>query len=173
MQSTRKILVLSTFMVFTSFQAFATDGVYLYVEGADQGHIKGDVTYSGQVDTIDVDGWSMEFNAVRNINGFPVRRQDHTPFAVTKAVDVSSVPLLQAFINKENLDVVELRIYQDSADGSRQHYFTIKLEDATISDMRQTESNTLFSAGIEEINLFYETITWTYEPTGASTSDDW
>ncbi|MNE98388.1 Major exported protein [compost metagenome] len=63
-------------------------------------------------------------------------------------------------------------------EGKQEHFFTTKLEDATIVDINtvlphvQNMKNENYTQLIE-VSLSYRKITWTHETSGTEGSDDW
>ena len=78
----------------------------------------------------------------------------------------------------ERLTEIEIQWFRTSAAGTQEHYFTTKLEDAIIVDIKdymhncQDPSNSHFTH-LEDVEFTYRKITWTHEVSGTSGSDDW
>ena len=111
-------------------------------------------------------------------SGQPTGQRVHKPVIITKAHDKSS-PLLQAALTSgERLTEIVIHFYRTSAQGTQEHYYTTKLEDAIIVAINNTMPNCqdLNNAHFtlqEEVQFSYRKITWTHEVSGTSGSDDW
>ena len=65
-----------------------------------------------------------------------------------------------------------------SATGEQEHYFTVKLKQATITDIKTYMPNCLDPANksfthMEDVSLSYKEIEWTHQVAGTSGSDSW
>lgn len=92
---------------------------------------------------------------------------------------ISHPPLLYtALATGEKLTTCELKWYRTSVNGTQEHYFTIKLEDAIITNITarmpncQDPSQAHFTH-LEDVSFSYRKITWTHEVASTSGDDDW
>ncbi len=95
-----------------------------------------------------------------------------------KHKDQASPLLFQACCSGEHISNFELDFYRISDKGQEEHYFTIKLENAIIVEMREFTPTTFLEENkpyhdMEEVFFSYEKIVWTYEPDGIESEDDW
>jgi type VI secretion system secreted protein Hcp len=102
----------------------------------------------------------------------------HRYFAVTKAVDKSSVKLYQALLTGEKLSDVTIQFYRISGEGAEEHYYTILLTDASIVSVESSlpknlEDAEVFIAPMEEVAFVYKNIAWTWELDGIEYNSDW
>ena len=73
---------------------------------------------------------------------------------------------------------IVIQWFRTSAQGTQEHYYTTKLEDAIIVAINnkmhncQDPGNSHFTH-LEEVQFSYRKITWTHEVSGTSGSDDW
>lgn len=100
------------------------------------------------------------------------RRQNltHVDFVFIKADDKSSPLLLSSISNNELLEC-EFKYYRIDQGGGLQHYKTIKLTNASITNMKNTHPDAISDSEAsprELITLKYESITSTHH--AASTS---
>lgn len=152
---------------------------YMRLTGQVQGEIKGSVTQAGREDSIMVIGYNHEIVSPRDASsGLPTGKRQHQPLSITKEIDKSSPLLMNALINNEKITEMTLRFWQPSKTGQEVQYFTIQLQDAAIVDINQEMLNNKYPENMqhkerEHISFVYQTITWTYEDGGISTSDHW
>lgn len=152
---------------------------YLRLTGQVQGDIKGSVTQAGREDSIMVIGFNHEVVSPRDAaSGLPTGKRQHQPLTITKEIDKSSPLLMNALTTNENLPEVTLRFWQPSRSGKEFQYYTIQLENAAISDIRQEMLNNKYPENMqhkerEHVSFVYQKITWIYEDGGITSSDDW
>lgn len=152
---------------------------YLSLTAAVQGRIEGSVHQRGREGKIFVIGAFHQIVAPRHPgSGAPTGKRVHKPFIVIKIVDRSTPALYQAMTTNENLPFWELQFYRPNADGTEKNYFTVTLEDATISTMRFRLPNTRDRRltrldPYEEVHFTYRRITWLNLDANTTASDDW
>lgn len=152
---------------------------YMTVEGKSQGAIDGGCDIKGHEKTIEVVAMNHPIEVPTDPqSGLPTGSRLHRPVKVMKYTDVSSPKLWQAICTGEHLTAVEIQDYRITEEGKEEHYYTTKLEDAIICDMREFFPNTKIEKygqykDMEEVEMTYSKITWTYEPDGVSAEDDW
>ena len=100
-------------------------------------------------------------------SGLPTGKRQHKPITITKRIDKSTPLLHSAQTNNENLTNVELKFYRLSASGQQQHYYTITLLNASVSD------NSISGVNTENISFTYHKIIWTFEDGNITSEDDW
>ena len=161
---------------------------YMSITGTKQGLITagaftadsvGNTYQEGHEDQVMVQGFSHEVIIPRDPqSGQPTGQRVHKPVKITKVFDKSSPLLLAALTSGERLTEIEIQWFRTSAAGTQEHYFTTKLEDAIIVDIKdymhncQDPSNSYFTH-LEDVEFTYRKITWTHEVSGTSGSDDW
>lgn len=102
----------------------------------------------------------------------------HKPVCITKVFDKASPLLWAALTSGERITEVVIKWYRTSASGTQEHYFTTRLEEATIVEINgymhncQDPENAHFTH-LEDVHFTYRKITWTHEVSGTSGSDDW
>ncbi|NNA18439.1 Hcp family type VI secretion system effector [Pseudomonas lundensis] len=111
-------------------------------------------------------------------SGQPTGQRVHKPVCVTKVFDKASPLLWAALTSGERMSEVVIQWYRTSANGTQEHYYTTKLEDAIIVEINgymhncQDPENAHFTH-LEDVHFTYRKITWTHEVCGTSGSDDW
>ncbi|MDH5232480.1 MAG: Hcp family type VI secretion system effector [Gammaproteobacteria bacterium] len=161
---------------------------YMMIEGEKQGLITGGACTADSIgndyveehaDEFLVLGFDHQVTLPRDPrSGKPTGTRVHQPFVVTKAFDKSSPLLYNALTSGENLPTCEMRWYRTSTMGTLENYFTMKLEDAIIVDIRaympnvQDPGNASYTH-LETVSLAYRKIEWTHEICGTTGEDDW
>ena len=161
---------------------------YLSIEGATQGPITqgaftgesvGNVYQEGHEDEILVEAFDHTVTVPTDPqSGQPTGQRVHKPLTITKVFDKSSPLLYYALTSGERLTKCELKWYRTSMDGRPEHYFTIALEDAIITNIHAympncQDPNLSHFTHLEDVSLTYRMITWTHEVGGTEGSDDW
>jgi len=111
-------------------------------------------------------------------SGQPTGQRVHRPIKVVKAIDKCSPMLMRALTSGEKLPKVELKLYRPSAKSGEEHYFTLTLEDAIITNITQTMVHAQLEGSShlvpeEEVEFTYRKIIKTHEIASTSESDDW
>ena len=153
---------------------------FLKVTGQKQGLITGSVTEKGKEGTIAVLAIEHSIISPRDAaSGLPTGKRMHSPLVIVTHIDKSTPLLYNALVNNENLPTVELDFYKPKANGKDTLYFTIKLTNANISSVKQTNLNSdddpqlgLFGE-YEEVAFTYQKIQWTWIDGGITAQDDW
>ncbi|MEZ5893025.1 MAG: type VI secretion system tube protein Hcp [Parvularculaceae bacterium] len=150
--------------------AQASQQMYLYVEGAAQGDMTGDVTVQGRESSIEVIAWSHEIVSPRDAaTGRATSRIQTKPLVITKPIDRSSPLLMQALVNNENLREVRLIfVDRDKQTGAPRDYYRIELSNAAIIGIAQ--EGTVGERDIEKISFSYAQMTQTHVETGRETA---
>ena len=161
---------------------------YLTIEGSTQGAITsgaftedsvGNIYQEGHEDEILVQAFSHELMVPTDVqSGQPTGQRMHKAMKITKVFDKSSPLLYVALATGERLTTCELKWYRTSTTGTQEHYFTIALEDAIITEVNAKMPNCQDPAmshftHLEEVAFTYRKIIWTHEVAGTSGEDDW
>lgn len=152
---------------------------YLNLEGKNQGKMEGDCAQKGHENWILVYGSDHSVEIPKDPHtGLPTGQRIHQPLIVTKHKDKSTPKLFQACTSGEQMKTWEMHFMRISEKGQEEHYFTIKLENAIIVQMRENTPLTFLEENkpyhdMEEVSFTYEKIVWTYEPDGVEAEDDW
>ncbi|PMY41848.1 Hcp family type VI secretion system effector, partial [Pseudomonas sp. FW305-53] len=93
----------------------------------------GNTYQEGHEDQVMVQAFSHDVIIPRDPqSGQPTGQRVHKPVVITKVYDKSS-PLLQAALTSgERMSEIVIQWYRTSAQGTQEHYYTTKLEDAII-----------------------------------------
>jgi type VI secretion system secreted protein Hcp len=162
--------------------------VYMSIEGSTQGKITegattpesvGNIYQNGHEDETMVKAFTHNIMVPRNTTtGQPTGQRTHNPLIVTKMIDKSSPLLYNALTTGETLTKVELKWYRTSYAGKPEHYYTMVLEDAVITDMEATmaaqeEAGTAQVVPVEKVSFSYRKVSWRHETASTSGEDDW
>jgi len=110
--------------------------------------------------------------------GLPTGKRIHHPLKITKSYDKSSPKIYQALCSGERMSDVTFKFFRISPQGMEEHYFTIKLKDAIIVDVRNWVPVCLdpaheFYRHMEDVSFTYRNISWTWVVDGIEAEDDW
>ncbi|NIF29000.1 Hcp family type VI secretion system effector [Pantoea sp. Tr-811] len=161
---------------------------YIKIQGQTQGNITAGAFTSDSVGNVFVEGHEDEI-LVQEIkhqiktptdpqSGQPAGQRVHKPFIFTSALNKATPLMYQALASGEMLPTVEVNWYRTSVEGKQEHFFTTKLEDATIVDINtvlphaQNQDNANYTQMIE-VAMSYRKISWTHVVAGTEGSDDW
>src|SRR5262249_48136269 len=112
---------------------------YLKLEGEKQGKIEGSCNLKGREGSIQVQAFFHEVRIPTDQQtGNATGNRVHEPMTITKVFDKSSPKLYQALTSGEQLKNVEIEWYRISPSGQEEHYFTTKLEGATVVSVHST-----------------------------------
>lgn len=157
---------------------------YLTLAGQKTGEIQGSVTQKGREGKIMVIAATHDIVTPRDpASGLPTGKRMHKPFVITKEVDRASVALHQLQRDNENLRQWELdfwtpQIRAATGVGAEVQYFTITLTNASVAEVTMQMPNNkhpdlMKLNTFEDVAFSYESITWTWNDGGITTSDDW
>lgn len=149
------------------------------LEGEKQGKIEGSCDMVGREGT--VLAFAMKHNVTiprSPADGLATGKRRHGPLCLLKEFDKSSPRLYQALCTGEHMKDVTIKWYRITKQGTEEHYFTHKLEDAIVVAIQPympitllPENNTALH--MEEIAFTYKRITWTWEANGIEAEDSW
>ncbi len=119
---------------------------YISITGQTQGNITAGAFTADSVGNIYVQGHEDEMlvqEFLHNVtvptdpqSGQPAGQRAHKPFIFTVALN-KAVPLMyNALASGEMLPTTELHWWRTSVEGKQEHYFTTRLTDSTIVDMK-------------------------------------
>jgi len=161
---------------------------YLTIEGSTQGNITEGAFTEDSVGNIYQEGHENEilveaFNHTVRVptdpqSGQPTGQRVHQPLTISKVFDKCSPLLYKALTSGERLSNCKIRWFRTSKTGSQEHYFTIKLEDAIITNITARmpncqDPNQAHFTHLEDVSFSYRKITWTHEIGATSGEDDW
>lgn len=152
---------------------------YVKVTGKSQGEIKGDCPQGGdKKDKILVFSVEHCVEIPKDTHtGLPTGQRIHHPLTITKAMDCASPKLYRSCCTGEQCEVI-LDFYRIKSDGTEEKYYTIKLEDAIVVNMKHNTPLTFLPENkpyrdMETVQFTYSKITWTYNDGNIEYVDDW
>jgi len=152
---------------------------HLTLTGDKQGKIDGSCEMQGRENTILVYAMTHDVSIPRSsTDGLSTGKRVHGSLCIVKEFDKSSPKLYQALCTGEHMKDVTIKWYRITKQGTEEHYFTHKLEDAIVVSIHPYMPTTLLSANepfrhMEEIGFTYKKIKWTWEPNGIEAEDSW
>ncbi|MGF1607527.1 MAG: Hcp family type VI secretion system effector [Rhodothalassiaceae bacterium] len=162
--------------------------MYMTVEGATQGAMHTGASSADSIGTLSQSSHEDEITVIAldghvfvptdPQSGQPSGQRVHEALKITKMFDKSSPMLYQALATGEQISKVEIMAYRTSSSGEQEHYFTITLQNATITDIKTWMPNTKDAnfkefTHHEDVSFSYKKIDWTHEVAGTAGSDDW
>ncbi|WP_249584479.1 Hcp family type VI secretion system effector [Pseudomonas viridiflava] len=151
----------------------------LITEGAFTAKSVGNIYQEGHENQALVQAFSHEiFIPCDPQTGQPSGLRIHKPLCITKTFDRASPLLQQALTSGESLSEVKIEWYRTSAAGQQELYYTTRLTDATIVQIKDYMHNCQDPAmshftHLQDVHFAYRKIEWTHEMCGTSGSDDW
>ncbi|CAJ0557398.1 unnamed protein product, partial [Mesorhabditis spiculigera] len=161
---------------------------FISIHGKTQGHITKGAFTADSVGNVYVEGHEDEILAQEidhqittptdPQSGQPAGQRVHKPLIFTSSLSKASPMLYQALATGEALPTVEVKWFRTSVDGKQEHFFTTKLEDATVVEIHtvlphaQDKDNANYTQLIKT-SLSYRKISWSHVVAGTEASDDW
>jgi len=160
---------------------------WMSIEGEVQGIISsgagdkksiGNLTKSGHEDEILVWKWNSGVTQPTDVaSGVPSGTRVHDAVKITKMFDKSSPLLYQALCTGEKLTNIEVKFYRVEG-ASETHYFSIKLEDAIVTEVKAwmpnfQDKSQAHLQQMEDVSFRYTKIIWDNISTYTSSEDDW
>ena len=147
---------------------------YLNIKGKQTGSIPEASEAKGGIRVYKIDHnllWPIDVET-----GEPTGRRHHLPLRICKKIDGSSPLLYRALTSAELLEC-DLKLYHWEK-GVETHYYTIKLNNSKITEIRIFEAIAVDPDHeeldpMEEVSFSYDNIVWRHEPTGREHEDAW
>lgn len=106
--------------------------MYLHVQSARAGKIKGESVSPDHVDDIVVKGWRWGIQAHTAVGSTQASsRRSYNEFVVVKRVDCASTGLMTALVSNDNIKEALLTMRRTG--GDHESFFTVKLKGARVS----------------------------------------
>lgn len=152
---------------------------YVTIQGAKQGKLKGDTQAKSKLGKLVGLKYEYEITSPRDLaTGQASGKRMHKPFVITKEWGASTPQLLQACATNEVLSMVLLEFFQTTATGEEKIHHTIKLTNATISNIKKYVADPVMAAEydapeLEEVSFTYQKIVFEDKVGKTMASDDW
>jgi type VI secretion system secreted protein Hcp len=140
--------------------------MFLKIDGARQGAIKGEAQDAGHKGEIDVLGWTwgMEGNL---IHGQATGKTSVRELKFIKQVDMATTGLMSALRNNEVIKKAILTVRKAGATEKPIEYYSIIMEKGRITSLIQQSGNEAGAATInEEVSIAFSKFTVEYKPQG-------
>lgn len=142
--------------------------MFLKIDGAKQGPIKGETADPRHVGEIDVVSWSWGMDSPADAFGNAIARTSFEQLRVVKRVDSASTALMSALRNNELIKKAVLSVRKA---GDALEYFRITIEKARLTHHRICGGEDEDSAAVrEELAMSFQKVTVEYVPQGKSGS---
>jgi type VI secretion system secreted protein Hcp len=144
---------------------------HVTIEGAKQGKFKGD--------KITGLGFSYEVQSPRDqATGQASGKRQHKPIVLTKEWGASTPQIFQALVTNEVLKSVLFEFFHTTTEGVEEVYHTVKLTNATISELRQRsgavpQDDQKDLRNVEDVSFTFAKIEIENKPGKTAASDDW
>lgn len=153
--------------------------IYLWLKDDGGAEIKGSVNVQKREGSIEVVAQDHSlYIPTDNNTGKLTGTRIHTPFRFTKEIDSSSTYLYKAVSSGQTLQSAEFKWYRIDDAGQEIEYFNVKLENvkvvgvaAKLHDIKDAAKEK--NGHLEEVELRYEKITWTFKDGNLIHSDSW
>jgi type VI secretion system secreted protein Hcp len=152
---------------------------YLYAEGSSSGIIKGDCNQAGREGAILVYAFEHKIEIPKDTHtGLPTGQRVHHPFTIVKRVDNATPLIMQACTSGEQLKKWELHLYRINEKGQEEHYYTIKLTEAIIVEVKLETPPTFLPENkpyhnMERVSFTYAGIDHEHKIDSVLGSDNW
>jgi len=153
--------------------------VYLWLKNNADDDIKGSVDVQQREGSIEVVAQDHSlYIPTDNNTGKLTGTRVHTPFQFSKEIDASSPYFYRAVATGLTLKSAEFKWYRINDDGQEVEYFNTILEKVKVVKVAQKMHDVKDPSKekhnhLEEIELRYEKITWTYKDGNVTYSDSW
>jgi type VI secretion system secreted protein Hcp len=152
---------------------------YVTIQGKKQGQFKGESLRERKPGQIPALRFAYQIKLPRDAaTGLASGRPQHLPLTITKEWGAASPQLFQALVTNEVLESVLFEFVQIGTEGAEEVYYTIKLTDATIADLKQYLDQTKQDAGFathafEDVSFTYQTIEVQHNLAKTAASEHW
>ncbi|MEP6675939.1 MAG: type VI secretion system tube protein TssD [Ferruginibacter sp.] len=152
-------------------------GVWMSVEGMQQGNFKGETLRTGMANKMELKGFDFEINLpIDPVTGQTSGKRQRPPIIIRKQFGAASLQFQQSITRNENIKTIIIEFYASDQSGHISIINTIKLTNCRFVHIQQsinntTASTTLKDGMMEEIKIVYQKIETT-DQTGFIITDD-
>ena len=97
--------------------------------------------------------------------------RQHKPITFTKRIDKSTPLLYKALTQNEQITEAQFRFYRSAQGGGEELFYTIVLQNGYVSFVGDAGGKS-DDVPTEMVSFVFQNITWTYEPTGTTHTDE-
>ncbi len=165
------LVVIGQLRIADAAPATAQARFYVTIEGTKQGKFKGEG--SGRVNSDKIVGVKFFYEVIAPrdpATGLPTGKRQHRPLVITKDWGAASPQLFAALVSNEVLKTVVCEFVRPNSVGQEQVYETIKLTNASISDIKRY-TDTESGREVEDVAFTFQKIE--IQDGTATAGDDW
>jgi len=159
----------------------AADAFYVSIQGTKQGPFKGESLVAAHRNQITGLDFSYEVSSPRDPQtGLPSGQRIQMPLVITKQIGAASPQIYEAMVTNEVLKNVVIQFVKTANNGAETTYYTITLTNATISDIKQHDTEAAAtSVNVQPQKLMVEDVSFTFQKIEVSSAggitafDDW
>ena len=148
-------------------------------ESNSSGEVKGSAAGPGLEEHIEWYGFIWECESPMDAKtGLPTGKAQHGALTAIKLLDKASPLLFDTLTKNGTILSIEFKFYRPDDSGGETHYYTITLEEAKISNIRQEQLNNRYPEHLdhetrEHISFVYDKITMEEVEAGIMAFDSW
>ncbi|WP_322029188.1 Hcp family type VI secretion system effector [Paraburkholderia sp. J76] len=152
---------------------------YMWLKDDGGADIKGSVTVQGREGSIEITQFNHDLHIPTDDNtGKLTGTRVHAPIKLIKETDASTPYLYKAVTSGQTLKSAEIKWYKIDDAGKEKEYFNTKLENVKVVAVRPKMLDIKIPDfekhnHLEEVELRYETITWSYKDGNIIHKDTW
>lgn len=152
---------------------------YMWIKDDGGADIKGSVTVSEREGSVEVVAFNHSVSIPTDANtGKLTGTRVHMPILFTKETDASTPYLYKAVTSGQTLKSIEIKWYRIDDAGKEKEYFNTKLENVKVVGVTPKMldiKNPVFEKHnhLEDVELRYEKITWSYKYGNIIHADSW
>ena len=152
---------------------------YLWLKDDGGADIKGSVTVQGREGSVEITAFKHDLHIPTDGNtGKLTGTRVHAPITLTKETDAATPYLYKAVTSGQTLKSAEIKWYRIDDAGKEKEYFNTKLEDVKVVSVKPVMhdiKNPDYEKHnhLEEVELRYEKITWSYKDGNIIHKDTW
>jgi type VI secretion system secreted protein Hcp len=165
-------LVAGAMVLASAASAGAANTIFMTLTGQKSGIVKGGVTQKGREYSIQVTAVDDEIVSPRDpASGLATGKRQHKPIRVTIDLDPSAPILFNMLASNETITALELKFWRPSPSGVETQFYTVKLTNASISDIH-TSTDATHTTTLD-VSFTYQKIQWTWVDGGITGMDSW
>lgn len=147
---------------------------YVTIVGSKQGQLKGESARVGGKGKLEGITFVSDVSSPRDAaSGLPTGKRVHAPITFTKEWGAASPQLFQAAVTNETLKSVVFEFIATDRAGKEYVFETVKLTNATVSDLRRSVDEHVGARGIDQVALVFQKIEITDNDGKTVAADDW
>ena len=152
---------------------------YMWLKDDGGADIKGSVTVQGREGSVEITQFAHSLHIPTDGNtGKLTGTRVHAPITLVKETDASTPYLYKAVTSGQTLKSAEIKWYKIDDAGKEKEYFNTKLENVKVVAVRPKMLDIKIPDyekhnHLEEVELRYETVTWSYKDGNIIHKDTW